>query len=122
MSDYRAKLGHGIALGSLTVLNPQPRSAGVQAMERLFSLNGEMTEYGLFIELVWDFLESPAQAQALYLLFGFYGSASPLVTIHVPSFDYSYERYNGRAIRPQPTHTNFFPRNVAILVRDLVLL
>lgn len=120
MSDYRVAVGSNIALASLTSISPQPRSEGVKATQRIFSISGSPHDYGLYTELVWDFLESPAQVYTVFGYFGLNGSAkSAGVTVYVPDDIYIYKRYNGRAIRPQPSWVNYFPRSVVILVRDL---
>lgn len=120
MSDYRAKAGSEIALISLTVLDPQPHSVGVQATSREFALNGALFEQGPYIQLMWDHLESSAEVIAIYTVFDLHDALSAPVTIYVPRWDYTYKRYNGTAIRPQPSWNNYFARNVVITVRDLV--
>lgn len=119
MSDYRVKTNWGQSLVSLNVLNPQPRSEGVKATQRVVSLNGVVYDYGLYTELTWDFLEDPTEVLAIYTLFGIHSARSAPVTVYVPNDLYAYVRYNGRAVRPAPSWQNYFPRGVTILVKNL---
>lgn len=122
MSDYRVYPAINTALGSLTVLNPQPRSEGVKPTQRSFGLGGVVWEQGLYIELIYDFLETPAEVASVYGDYGLDVDKQSSVTIYAPDDMYVYRRYNGVAIRPVPSWNNYFPRSVSIVVGRLVLI
>lgn len=123
MSDYRAKIAHNVALASLTVLTPQPRSEGVKAVERTYGTSGAVHEHGLYIELVYDFIETPTDYQTLLALFGVNSALYANVTLYAWRKDYDYQRYNAIAVRPQigqeGAWTNYFLRNVVFLFKNL---
>jgi hypothetical protein len=123
MSSYRAKALHDIALVSLTTLSPQPRSVGVQAVERSYGLSGAVQEQGLYIELVYDYIETPTEYAALLTLLGLTSVLFAPVTIYAWSSAYGDVRYNATAVRPQIGQdagwTNYFLRNVTFLFKDL---
>lgn len=122
MTTYRAKIAHGVALVSLTTLDPQPRSEGVKPTRRDFVGDGTLVEQGLYVELVYDVLEDVTQYQAVLTVFGLVAAKSALVTVYCRNDLFNWVRYNGTAIRPEPSWQQFFPRGVVILVRDLVAL
>jgi hypothetical protein len=125
LSDYRIGIGHGLPLGSLTLLSPQPRSTGVQPTIRRYSGSGQIYEEGLYIELVYDVVVDEFAYIALLEQFGLpIPENTAQVTVWVPGPDRSDRRYNGTAIRPEMgrdlRHDRYFLRNVIFLVRDLV--
>lgn len=120
MSSYRVKLAHNQALGTLTVLNPQPQSRGVQATVEDYFASGATTERGLYVELFWGHFESALQYQNVISSFSLTLNKSANVTIYCRDQLYNWHLYNGVAIRPQANWDNFFPRDVTILVRNLV--
>jgi len=120
MSSYRAKENHSVALVSLTTLDPQPRSEGVKATQRNYMGDGSIYEQGLYVELVWDILEDATAYTTILAIFGLDSATSADVTIYARDDQYAWTRYNGKAIRPEPSWNQFFPRNVVILVRNLV--
>lgn len=122
MSSYRAAVDHGLGLGSLTVLSPQPRSEGVHVTRRDFMGDGSVVDQGLYVELVYDIIEDVTQYQTILTVFGLVAANSAEVTVYCRDALFNWVRYNGRAIRPEPSWNLFFPRNVVILVRDLVAL
>lgn len=119
MSTYRAKTTHNVALNDLTVLNPQPRSRGVQVTRRDFMNDGSVVEQGLYVELIWDVLENATAVGTILGVFGLSGTTSANVTVYARDQRYQWRRYNGRAVLPDANWDNYFPRNVVILVRDL---
>lgn len=123
ISDYRIKAGHNEALGGLTVLNPQPRSLGVQATERSYGLSGAVHERGLYIEIVYDYIATPTDYQVLLALMGTNTDLSAPVTLYAWRRDYDYVRYNAIAVRPQIGQdggwTNYYLRNVVFLFTHL---
>ena len=119
MSDYRVKEDWNQSLVSLTVLNPQPKSTGLLYAQREFAFGGNVWDQAPHIQLIWDHLESPDEVMDIYTLFGLNDSKQSFVTVYMPNELYVYTRYNGKAIRPQASWSNYFPRNVTIIVRDL---
>lgn len=119
MSTYRVKSGHDVALGSLTVLDPQPRSAGVQYARRSVMPDGSVVAEGPYVELVWDVLESETAYQALMLSLGVSTSMSIAVTVYARSDQFAWVRYNGHLIRPVANWNNYFARNTVVLIRNL---
>jgi hypothetical protein len=119
VSDYRAFAGHDVALGSLTVLTPQPRSRGLQVTERTYGLSGSANEQGTYIELIYDFINTNTDYQVLLALFGVNTALYADVTIYVPRTDYDYARFNAVAHRPRigqdGEHSNYFLRNFTFL-------
>lgn len=125
-SDYRVGAGHDIALGSLTVLSPQPRSEGIKATERSYGLAGSVHERGLYIELVYDYIETPTDYQQLLALQGLNSALYADVTLYAWRLDYDERRYNAVAVRPQigtdGAWTQYFLRNVTFLYKITELL
>lgn len=119
MTTYRVAEGSNIALVSLTVLSPQPRSEGVRATRRDFIADGSIVEQGLYVELVYDVLNDVTEYQAVLAFFGLDTADSAAVTIYARNALFNFVRYNGRAVRPEPSWQQFFPRNVVILVKNL---
>jgi hypothetical protein len=123
MSDYRVHTGTSVALVSLTVLSPQPMSTGIQSTRRDYSGNGfGVIDQGLYVELVWEVMKDATAYQALLTTFGLASTLSAIVTVNCRDDQYAYHRYNGIAIRPAAAWSQFRPRNVTILIRDLVLI
>lgn len=122
MTTYRAKVNHNVALVSLTTLDPQPRSEGVKPTRRDYANDGTVIDQGLYVELVWDILDDATAYTTILGVFGLTSAKSADVTIYARNDQYAWTRYNGKAIRPEPSWNQFFPRNVVILVRDLVAL
>jgi len=123
LSDYRAYVGHDVALSSLTVLSPQPHSAGIKASQRTYAASGAVYDQGLYVELEWDLLGKVATYTTVLTVFGLHNVLFANVTVYVRNRIFSYVRMNGVAVRPQPgpeVDWNIFPRNIKILVKDLV--
>lgn len=125
MSDYRVATGTSVALGSLTVIAPQPHSNGVQSTRRTFAADDSVYDEGKFIELEFDFSEDPTTYVALLTLFGVNVSLTAAVTVYIPDERLASIRYNGTAVRPQPgrdmVRRNYFPRDITILVKNLTV-
>lgn len=122
MSTYRVADGHDVALGSLTVIDPQPRSDGIQVTRRLFAASGAVIEQGKYVELRWDALLSVSEYQTVLSAFGVQSALTNDVTVYVRDEAFDFVRMNGTAIRPRPgsdVFWRFFPRRIVILVRDL---
>ncbi len=123
MSDYRVGEGHDIALGSLTVLDPQPRSEGLKYTRTTYSASGLVYREKPYVELIWSMVESPTVYQSILEDFGLDALVSANVTVYVLDDQLTATRYNGRAIRPaigrDGGQRNYFMRNVTIIVKDL---
>lgn len=121
--DYKVKTGLDQTLISLVNMNPQPRSEGIKVTQRSFASSGSIFNQGLFVELEWTMLVTDTEYQALLTQFGLLASYSAAVTIYVPSDTFVATRYNGIAIRPEigkdARRTNYFVRDVTIIVRDI---
>lgn len=122
MSTYRAKVNTDVAFVSLTTLSPQPRSEGVKVTRRIPMADGSVLFEGLYVELVWDVLESAADYLTVMTVFGLHSNWSSPVTVYVRDDLFAWKRYNGVAVRPQASWNMYFPRNVSVLVRNLELL
>jgi hypothetical protein len=124
MSDYRVATGTDIALGSLTVLTPQPRSKGVQYARTTTAASGIVYREGAHVTLEWSVLASATAYQSLLATFGLSSAQSAAVTVYVRDSTFALVRYNGRAVRPEPgrgVEWEIFPRNVRILIKDLAV-
>lgn len=124
MSTYRVSAtGHNVALVSLTVLSPQPRSTGIQATRRTYGADGSVYDEGRYVILEWDFMENPTDYVALLTLFGVQNNLTCDCTVYIRDERFAFARYNGIAMRPEPGKdvrwTNYFPRNIEILIKDL---
>jgi hypothetical protein len=125
MSDYRVADGFNVALVSLNVISPQPQSNGIQYTRQTFALDGTPINEGPYTVLVWSALGTKTQYQSVLNAFGLFNDYSNDVTVYIRSDRYDYARYNGKAIKPTPGNgvewQPPFPRNITILIRDLVL-
>lgn len=115
-----------MALGSLTVLSPQPRSTGVQSTRRTFGADSTVLDEAKFVVLEWDFIETASDYASLLTLFGVNSALYANVTVYVKTELYAFARFNGVAVRPQPgvdvEQERFFIRNLRLTVRDLAAL
>jgi len=127
MSDYRVADGHDVILGSLTVIDPQPRSEGVKATRRSYGAGGAVYDEGRYVELEWSAVATKTQYTTILAYFGLNGL--PLtytndVTVYVRDELFGYIRMNGTAVLPEVGRDvrwrNYFPRDVVILVKNLV--
>jgi len=120
---YRVADGHDVALVDLNVLDPQPRSEGIKPTRRTFGGDGTPYDEGKYVELLYSVVSSVTEYQAILDAFGVKSAGSNEVTVYVRDETFAWTRKNGLAIRPQPGQdvrwTNFFPRDLVILVRDL---
>ena len=123
MSTYKVADGHDVALGSLSDVDPQPRSTGIQATRRTFAADGTIQDDAKYILLEFTALASASEYQSLLSDFGIQTATSNDVTVYVRDETFAWGRYNGTAIRPSPgtdvKWKDYFPRDIAILVRDL---
>jgi len=123
MTTYRVADTHDVALVDLNVLDPQPRSEGIKPTRRTFGGDGTPYDEGKYVELLYSVVASVTEYQAILDAFGVKSAGSNEVTVYVRDATFAWTRQNGLAIRPQPGQdvrwSNFFPRDVVILVRDL---
>jgi hypothetical protein len=124
MTTYRvSSAGHDEELDDLTVISPQPRSIGVQSTRRTYGVDGTVLDEGRYVEIEFSYSEDPTAYAALLTLFGVQNTLTNLVTVYVPDERYAWTRYNGTAVRPEigrdVTRTNYFIRNITILIKDL---
>jgi len=123
MSSYKVADGHDVALDSLNDVDPQPRSTGIQATRRTFAADGTIQDDGKYVILEFTALASASEYQTLLSAFGIQTATSNDVTVYVRDETFAWARYNGTACRPMPgtdvKWKDYFPRDVAILVRDL---
>jgi len=123
MSDYRVADGFNVALGSLTVLSPQPRSSGIQYTRQSFAGDGTPINEGPYVLLIWDVVENKTQYQSILTTFGLLSADSNDVTVYIRDEEFDYVRKNGKAIKPFPgqgvDYKNYFIRDLVILIRDL---
>lgn len=121
MTTYRAAEGHGVALGSLTVISPQPKNGEVRAL-RSYGDTGAQ-ERALHCAFVWDVLESEAAYLAVLAQFGLDDALYANVTIYTRNEVFTWQRFNGIAIQPEIGQDagwgNYFMRNVVIVIKDL---
>ena len=119
MSTYRVSTGHDVALGSLTVLSPQPSSAGLQYAAEEYGADGTVNRQGAYVELRYELLADKSEYQTILTNFGLLNAASAAVTVYVRDENYDWARMNGTAIKPPANWERFFPRSITILVRNL---
>ena len=124
MSYYSVATGHDVAEIDLDLITPQPRSTGVQAARRTYAASGAVVEEGNYIILQWNLISSVAVWNQLLNQFGLGSALSAEVTVRVPNHQFGYTRWNGLAIRPQigvdVQRTNFYIRNVRMVIRNMV--
>lgn len=125
MTTYRAKTGHDIVLGSLTVLSPQPDPGGaIQYTRVTTAADGTITRQGPYFEFRWTELDNSDYATILGIFgIGSSATASNPVTIYIRDVTYqAWTRLNGIAQQPIPGDTinwNLRPQNVVIRVTHL---
>lgn len=123
---YKVALGSGVALGSLVDIVPQPAGGGVMVVQRNPSASGAIHEIGLWAELKWSALESPAEYLALLTQFGLHSALTVAVTVYIRNEFFAFARYNATAVRPQMATdvvwNDYFPREISIVLKSLVAL
>jgi hypothetical protein len=123
MSTYRAKINHDIALGSLTVLSPQPDPGeGIKYALITRSANGTLVKQGPYFDFEWTTVTA-TQYATLLGVFGVTSADTADVTIYVRDESYqTWVRKNGVAQRPFPGETvgwNLRPIDIVIRVTNL---
>lgn len=123
--EYKIGTGANVPLVDLVTLDPQPRCEGLQYGRITHTAGGGQVLEAPHAILLWDMIESESDYAALLTQFGLNSATTAMVTVTLPNALYESTRYNGRAVRPVAGQTvrrnNFFVREVAILVRGLVV-
>ena len=120
---YKVADGHDVALVSLSNVDPQPRSTGIQTTRRTFAADGTVQDDGRYVILEWTAIENASEYQSLLSSFGIQTATTNDVTVYIRDETFAWLRMNGTAVRPQPGQDvkwkDYFPRDVMIMVRDL---
>ena len=123
MTTYRVATGHNVALGSLNVLAPQPKSTGIQVARRTHVASGAVYDDAEYVILEYSALEDETAYQALLTSLGLASATTANVTVYVRNQRWTWARKNGVAVLPEQGRDvrwdNYFARNISILVRDL---
>lgn len=119
---YKVKTGHDQALLDLVAIDPQPASPGVKAGRRTFSADGAVHDENLYVTLEWSVVEDATALDDLFEQFGLDAATTAAVTIYCPNQLHVYTRYNGTAQRMEIARSNYFLRDVQIVVKGLVAL
>lgn len=101
MSDYRIAAGHGVALGSLTVLRPQPRATPVRGIQTTYGLTGTRHLMGLYCEWTFGAMVTQTEYAALLTTMGLGSLDEASVTIYTQSERLVYTRYNANIVLPE---------------------
>lgn len=124
MTTYKVGIGNGLSLGSLSEITPQPRSTGVQRTRRSYAADSSIYQEAPFVLLEWVVLNDDNEYGTLLNQFGLVVGLTSPVTVLVRNEFWAFTLYSGTAVQPEMGATanwdNFFPRNIQILVRDLV--
>lgn len=124
LDTYRVGVGHNLALGSLSVIFPQPRSNPAAPTDRKYSLTGKVYDHGEFMELYWDMLEYETEYTTMLLQFALTVNKSSNVTIYGRDSLFTFRRFNGVAQRPEGMQdvkrSNYFIRDVVVRITNLV--
>lgn len=127
MTQYLVAEGHDVALVSLNPINADVpvTTRGIQFTERVYNLDGSITEVGPYCELLIGVLESEADYLALLTQFGLDDEDTNPVTVYIRDKRLQWQRYNATAILPgigqEGQWTDMFMRNVIILLTELEL-
>jgi hypothetical protein len=123
MTTYKVADGWNVALISLNELTPQPSSTGIQPTRRIHTASGDVYDDGEYVVFNYNVLESAAQYLTVLTAFGLNNALTNQVTVYVRDDTWAWTRKNGVAVRPEmgkeARWSNFFARNITILIRDL---
>lgn len=127
MAQYLVAQTHDQPFANLNVITPQPYSPGVQIVQRNLAVSGKAKDVGLWIPLQWDVIDTATVYSTLLGLFGLSASVTEAeVTIWCPDRLFTFNRFNGLAVLPQPgddvQRANYFIRDLTIRVKNLVAL
>lgn len=125
MTTYKVSVGFDVASEDLVVINPQCTSQGVKYVRRALSASGVVLDQNLYVELEWAVLHDVTEYVALLTQFGLDEATTSPVTVLVRDEFYTFNRYNGLAVRPQPGQDRnwaYFVKDVVIVIKNLELL
>lgn len=92
---------HNVALGSLSVLSPQPKGDPVAPVQRSHATSGTIHDQGKFVVWRWNTLKDEAALLAVLTTIGLHNADSNDVTIYTRSERMVWTRYNATCIFPQ---------------------
>lgn len=122
-SDYRIAAGHDIALGSLTVLSPQPRGLPVRPTQRTFGLSRASYDLGEYCEWVFDYFVSSTAYSAMLTTMGLGSVNVADVTIYTRNARLVYQRLNATVTLPEMGQdgdwSSYYLRNVVFRFTNL---
>lgn len=120
---YKVATGHDVAIGSLTDVNPQPRTDGLQYARRQYSASGIVLDELAFVELKWSVFESVTEYQSILSQFGLTSASYALVSVYVQDESFNWILRNATALKPlintDGSRNNFLLRDFTILLRNL---
>lgn len=123
MSTYRVATGHDVALESLSDIDPQPSSPGIEYTGTSEAASGAVSKQGPFVRLKFSVLEDATMYDSILTQFGLDAADYANVTVYVRDERWQWVRKNGRALLPligsEATWEQYFPRNITIIVRNL---
>ena len=126
-SNYRVADGHDVLVGSTNLIVPQPTANGIEPTRRTFAASDAVYDEGHFIELEWSVVADVTEYIAIVTAFGLFGQPPPMtneVTVYVRNDYFVSTLYNGTAVLPEMGRDikwrNYFPRDLVILVKNLV--
>lgn len=103
MADvYKVADTHDQAEGSMSEIDPQPSSTGVEYARVVYGGDGTPTFEGAFIRLVWTALNNPTQVNSILTAFGLNNSDSNEISLRAPDSRLTFDDFNGLAVRPVP--------------------
>lgn len=115
--------GHDVPGHELTVLTPQPSSAGVKVTRRPHSVSGGLQDEYKYVELLYSALGSVTEYQAVLTAFGLLSAMQNEITVTARDETLQWVTFNGTAVRPQMgsdvNWSRYFPRDIVILVKEL---
>jgi len=123
MSTYKIALGHDVALESLTDIDPQPHTPGLEYARRSYAVDGTVEDEYPHVNLEFRLPLTVTQLQALYAQCGVDSAKTAEVTVYVQVDEFSWERRNGVAVQPlmgaDGARDGFFVQGLVILVKRL---
>lgn len=115
--------GHDVLLASLVPFLQEPKNNLVAPVQRDYGAGPAIHDQGLYLNLVWDFIESEALYQLILEQMGLDSADTAEVTVWARSPRLVWTRYNAVAFLPQAKvdmdWTNMFLRNVEVYLCDL---
>lgn len=121
---YKVGLGWNVPEANMSIVSPQPSCEGIKYTRVTYTASGAVVREGPYVELVWSSLGNAATYQSLLAQFGLSSATSSQVTVIIRDERWNAVRMNGIALLPtigeEATWHDFFPRDVVIVVRNLV--